>query len=52
MSVEVACNSCRKTFEATLHMGLVRCAACEEAHGVRLVGRGAERTVVLRWADP
>ena len=47
MSIEVACNDCRKTFEATLHAGLVRCAACSEAHAVRLPGRGGERTVVL-----
>ena len=47
MTIEVACNDCRKTFEATLHAGLVRCAECTDVHAVRLPGRGAERTVVL-----
>ncbi|MCA1818816.1 MAG: hypothetical protein LC620_01975 [Halobacteriales archaeon] len=47
MSVHVACNGCRKTFEAELHMGLVRCQACQESHGLRLAGAGGNRAVVL-----
>jgi len=46
-AIQVACNACHKTFEATLHMGLVRCINCQEAHGIRLPGRGGGRTVVL-----
>jgi len=46
MSVHVACNTCRKTFEATLHMGLVRCPDCAESTAFRLPGRGAAARVV------
>lgn len=46
MAIFVACNSCRKTFEAARHHGLVRCAECQEAHAPRFKGLGTERKVL------
>lgn len=47
VTIEVACTACRKTFEATLHAGLVRCKPCEESAAIRLQGSRWGRTVVL-----
>jgi hypothetical protein len=42
-NVEVACVSCRNTFEAALHAGLVRCVPCQEAHALSLPARTLPR---------
>lgn len=34
----VVCNTCRESFEAETHAGLVRCGPCEERTAFRLPG--------------
>jgi LSD1 subclass zinc finger protein len=45
MSLEVACISCRRPFDADLHAGLVRCAPCEDMHQISFPSSGA--TVIV-----
>ncbi len=40
MSLEVACNSCRRPFDAMAHPGLVRCPPCEDRHGFSIPSAG------------
>lgn len=44
MTLWVACYTCRESFDATLHPGLVRCAACTERSAWRIPS-AAGRTV-------
>ena len=46
MTLWVACNACRQTFDAHLHGGLLRCAPCAERTAYRLAPAAA-RVVVL-----
>lgn len=41
MSVEVACETCHRTFPLETHSGLVRCKACEARTGLRLAPAAA-----------
>ncbi|MFO1534222.1 MAG: hypothetical protein ABR586_01010 [Thermoplasmatota archaeon] len=44
MTLWVACNRCRESFDAELHPGLLRCAPCADRTAWRLPGSAA-RTV-------
>lgn len=47
MSLEVACITCRRPFDAVRHAGLVRCPPCEERVSFRLPAGVTANVTVL-----